>query len=84
MRKPYLVSYDLLTPGRDYTRLYEELKRLGAARVLLSQWVLVTVNTAAELRDHFKQFIDTNDRLLVNDFKDWASYNALLDLNKAA
>lgn len=80
----FLVSYDLMSPGRDYGKLYAALDALNAVRVLFSQWVLRTNLTAVQLRDHLRQYMDANDRILVNDFSDWASYNTLVDINKAA
>lgn len=80
----FLVSYDLVAPGRDYSTLYAALDALGAARVLYSQWVVRTRLSAAQLRDHLRKYIDSNDRILVNDFSDWAAYNVMLDLTKAA
>jgi hypothetical protein len=80
----FLVSYDLMSPGRNYKNLTDALVALGARPVLLSQWVVRTNLTATQLRDHLRRFMDTNDRLLVNDFSTWASYNTMLDLAKAA
>lgn len=79
----YMVSYDLLTPGQNYEGLRNELQRLGAKRILLSQWVMRNDASASALRNHFRQFIDTNDRLFVNamDLQDWAGWNILFDLN---
>jgi len=84
--KLYLVGYDLMSPGRDYSALYAALEALGGRRVLLSQWVVrVGSNeTAARVRDHLRRSMDSNDRILVNDFYDWAAYNALVNLNQAA
>lgn len=84
--KLFLVGYDLMSPGRDYSTLYTALEALGGHRVLFSQWVVrVSSNeTAARVRDHLRRYMDTNDRILVNDFYDWAAYNALFDLSKAA
>ena len=81
----YIISYDLVAPGRNYQPLWDELARIGAQRVLQSQWVVRRVETTASgLRVHFKKFIDSNDRLLVTclDSSDWASLNAMTDLNK--
>jgi hypothetical protein len=61
----FSVSYDLLKPGKDYSALINRLKLHGARRVLLSQWMLKSNMTAAQLRDDLKMFIDSNDRLLV-------------------
>ena len=78
----YIVSYDLLTPGRNYEPLYSELLRLGATRVLLSQWLVGSPATAMQLRDHFWQYMDPNDRLLVNAIdQNWAAFNLLVNPN---
>ena len=81
----YIISYDLVAPDRDYQPLWDELARLGATRVLQSQWVVRHGETTASgLRDHFNKFIDSNDRLLVTclDSSEWAFFNAMTDLNK--
>ena len=80
----YIVSYDLLAPGRDYTTLTNELTKLGAQRVLLSQWIVRRNNTNAEaIRDYLRRFIDSNDRILVTclDSADWAGWNLMVDPN---
>ena len=82
--KTYLVSYDLVAPGRDYKPLVEAIQSLGGVRVLQSQWVIRVSNTAAQVRDYLRTFMDGNDRILVNDFLDWASWNALVKLDQAA
>ncbi len=69
----FLVSYDLITPGQEYPRLVEELKRLGGKKVLASQWAVHVDKTAVELRDHIWGFMDANDRLLISDLEsNWA------------
>lgn len=83
--KKYVISYDLDSPGQDYARIWKELNRLGAKRVLYSQWVMKSNNSAGQLRDYFKDFIDTNDRLLVVSLEDdWASWKAMIDINAVA
>ena len=75
----YVVSYDLVdADSEDYTRLTDEIIRLGGVRIMMSQWVLVKNNTAKEIRLHLHDFIDTSkDRLLVNalDGRDWSALN---------
>ena len=74
----YVISYDLLKPGQNYEKLWAELERFKAKRVLESQWVIRRSNTTAKnLRDHFKEFVDANDRLLIVciDDSDWAGRN---------
>ncbi len=82
--KKFLIGYDLLAPGQAYTRLIDELKRFGAVKVLASEWVLASRNSAEALRDHFAKFVDNGDRLLVSELTDWASWNAISDINKVA
>ena len=74
----YIISYDLNRPGQNYPDLWNELRSFNAQRVLQSQWVFVRMNTdAAQLREHFKQFLDRNDRLLITclDNNNWASWS---------
>lgn len=74
----YMISYDLLKPGQDYQTLYDELERFNAVRILDSQWILDHNNTnAVDLRDHFRGFIDSNDRLMVVGVSGWAGRNLL-------
>lgn len=73
----FVISYDLLKPGKDYARLWAELQRLNARRILLSQWAGRIDSSAVGLRDHLQGFMDPTDRLLVIniDTADWAAYN---------
>lgn len=74
----YQISYDLRRPGKDYNKLYAALGKLGASRILLSDWI-VTLNkvTAAHIRDALLPYIDKTDRLVVFAVSDWATYNAV-------
>lgn len=61
----YIVSYDL-APDGDYQSLYAELKAKKVwARVTESTWVIVTDESAAELRDRLTTVMDDKDRLFV-------------------
>ena len=79
----YLISYDLIGKSFDqYEDLIKELERLGARRVLLSEWVWRSENTSVEIRDHVRLFMHPNDRLLVSEITtNWASINVLYDIN---
>jgi len=63
----FVVSYDLIR-NKDYQRIIDELERLGAAKMLLSQWLLDASNTAQEVKDHLTPFVDDDDRLVVIEF----------------
>jgi hypothetical protein len=70
----YFLTYDL-RKSRDYQKLYDELKNFNAVQVLESTWCFRRINTtAAGLRDHFKNFIDNDDGLLVEESNAWATY----------
>lgn len=65
----FVISYDLIKQ-KDYPNLTKELERLGAKRVLLSMW-LAELDPAdpQAILNHFKQYIDTDDRMMVIEFK---------------
>lgn len=86
----YLFSYDLRKPGQDYKKLYDELERMDAVRVLASQWVIRRFNTTCVgLRDHYKQFVDENDGLLFveidgDGWAGWSLTNKISEIPKEA
>lgn len=65
----YSIAYDLVkekkNPQHDYQVLWDELKRLEAHRTQYSMWLANLTNTPQEIADHFKQFMDANDRIWV-------------------
>lgn len=82
MQQLFIISYDLKPPGQEYRTLISALKQMGAKRVLKSQWAFMGARgRAEELRDTLMAFIDDNDRLLVTEVRDWASYNLMSDPN---
>jgi hypothetical protein len=70
----YVVTYDLIK-RKDYPKLWEELERLDGNRALESIWLLNVQNTAREVHDHLKGFIDSDDVLWVSELtkKHWFS-----------
>jgi hypothetical protein len=79
--KLFFISYDLRIPGQDYPKLIDKLTSMGAERVLLSMWALRGNYTASGLRDTLKDYLDSNDRLLVVENANWASWRAMIDIN---
>jgi hypothetical protein len=79
----YLISYDLDKPGQDYSPLVRELERLGADKILYSEWVIRTTWSAVQLRDHLMAFVDANDMLLVVGLTGEAAWTALMVSNSA-
>ena len=74
----YLISYDLRKPGQDYKDLIATLRSWGAVRVLLSEWLLSTTATAAQIRDALSPLIDSNDGLLVTGLTGEAAWKGIL------
>lgn len=73
----YFVCYDLIK-DKDYKKLTDELKSMGASPTLLSNWFLRLEDTSSsELRDHLKEYIDDDDRLLVVKARTWAWFNEI-------
>jgi CRISPR-associated endonuclease Cas2 len=62
----YTISYDLIK-RKDYQSLWDELERLGAHRTQASYWLVAVTNTAKELHDHLKEFVDADDRIWVSE-----------------
>jgi hypothetical protein len=69
----YFVSYDLRKPGRNYEGLYDFLKTLGAKKIVESTYCFNSTDTAINLRDRFKEHIDSNDAAMVSQIEYWAS-----------
>ena len=62
------ISYDLNSPGQDYTTIMEEIKSLGSwAKVQKSLWYVQSTLTATQAKDRLIPHIDTNDSLIVID-----------------
>lgn len=77
----YYLSYDLIK-RKDYQTLYAELEKYGAKRVLESVWCLkYYTNNTQQLRDHFINFIDNDDRILVIESVNWAGRNLKFNPN---
>lgn len=73
----YLVSYDLRSPGKNYTRLIEALKSFEDWwHGLDSVWIVFYSGSAIDLTRYLKQFLDRNDQLVAVEIaRDWASLN---------
>ena len=55
----YLISYDLLKPGKNYDPLIDALTQQGAKRVLVSQWTLNTYCSPKQIRDWARRYMET-------------------------
>lgn len=74
--KVLLVCYDLGKPNRDYTGLYQILKKATSWwHYLESCWLLKTELSPSQWFDKLKPHIDDNDSLLIievrKNYKGW-------------
>jgi len=71
----YFITYDL-AKSQNNEALLDELRELGALRVLKSKWCFSSDNTSAiELRNRFKSVVDGDVSFLLSEVSDWASQN---------
>lgn len=63
----FSVTYQL-NDDKDYPKLWDEFKRLGAVKVQNSQYFVDLNNTTTEVKDHFARFVDDDDMLMVVKF----------------
>lgn len=73
------VSYDLMTPGKDYTHVQNAIKALGLwAKVHFSLYYVRSNLDATEACNQLIQSIDVNDKVIVIDAA-FAAWNELPD-----
>jgi len=62
----YLITYDLKSPGQDYSKLYEKIKSLGDTNhPLESVWFVDTPKRADEIKAIVRSAMDTNDNVFI-------------------
>lgn len=70
-----LITYDLHKPEKDYEKLFDALKTYSWAHPLDSVWFLRTEKSVSEIMKHLKQFIDSDDGIIVVSVDDWSVLN---------
>ena len=71
------IVYDLRSAGQDYDGVKERIKEVmtGGGWLMQSTYVITSEHTAAQIRDHIRKSLDTNDKLLVTKLvRNWASW----------
>ena len=64
----YLITYDLLTPSKDYKALYDQIKTYEAWwHHMESVWLVSTSKSLMDVATELKQYVDDKDNLLVID-----------------
>lgn len=68
MANNLFISYDLNSPGQDYSAVIDEIKSLGSwAKVQKSFWYVNSSLSASEAVDRIWAKMDVNDSLIVVD-----------------
>lgn len=63
-----LISYDLNSPGQDYSKVINAIKNLGPTKaVLKSSWIVITSLTPSQAWDKLKPVVDTGDHVFIVD-----------------
>lgn len=66
MKRAYIVTYDLINTGKNYEGLIHKIKEYGVwARLGGSSYVIVTEQTAVEIRSFLSEVIDSDDKLFI-------------------
>ena len=70
MPKVLLITYDLNTPGQNYTPLHEEIKKAGTWwHHLDSTWIIQTEQSPKQWYERLAPHLDKNDNVLVIEVK---------------
>ncbi len=72
MSKAFAINYDLKAPGRDYSGLYDAIKKIGAPwwHYLESTWIVITAKTSNQVWESLSPYIDKNDYMLIIEVRD--------------
>jgi hypothetical protein len=67
----YIVTYDLKAPNRDYTGLFEAIKKSSKWwHYLQSTWIIQTSETPRQVWERLHPHVDKNDYLLIIEVRD--------------
>lgn len=64
----FLLTYDL-NKNKDYTRLIDEIERFDSGKAALSAYFVAAQGNAEQVKEHFKNFVDSDDILVVVEFE---------------
>lgn len=61
----YCISYDLNENHKDYDGLISAIKEYNYIKALYSTWFVKSNDTAQDIYNHLKPYIDNDDHLFV-------------------
>ena len=66
--KFYIISYDLKSPGRDYSSLYSAIKSVGDwLHPIESMWIVWTIQDSNAIFNMLHPKMDVNDLLFISE-----------------
>lgn len=69
----YIATYDLNSPGQDYSSLIGRIQQYTHCKALKSAFFIDSSSSASAIRDDLMRYIDKNDTLFVMELqKHWA------------
>ena len=76
----YLISYDIAEQDAfEYKPLWDQLEKLGAAKILYSEWIITReVGQASAIYHEIAPLTQKKDRLLVQEVTKDAQWDKLL------
>lgn len=64
--KTYIITYDLLNPGRSYDSLYARIKSLGEwGKITESSWAVLSGLDEGRILNRLRPALDANDTIFV-------------------
>ena len=78
-RNLYIVTYDLVNPGRNYESLLREIKQVHTPWAMLggSSYLIISNETAVQIRDRLNRWLDVNDKVYVGSMNHEAAWSGL-------
>ncbi|WP_242281031.1 CRISPR-associated protein Cas2 [Bacillus cereus group sp. BfR-BA-01347] len=82
----FLISYDLITPGKDYDKIAKKIENYpNSKRILESVWIVNSNETSQQIAQGLKSVTDNNDKIFVVKLESTISckesYQQLLRIN---
>lgn len=67
--KWYIISYDLNSPGKEYSKLFEKIRSIanGYCKILRSVWIIGHKGNAKAIHGELAAMVDANDHIFVSE-----------------
>ncbi len=61
----YIISYDLMAPGKNYSSLFEAISSYTNVKILESCYIIKSSSDETAIRSYLTKYMDSNDRLFI-------------------